>query len=301
VRAPTPPRGNEEKWEVRRRKGEFEAKSEKREARSGPGPGGPSALCPPCPPLKRQAGLSSGGQLGAAGDGEQATPALCSLTALSGLGDPVSGHLSTTRPRSTCDPLSWSRGAPVHPHGCMDQAGSQKSGRIPDSKRVGSDSRSSWERNGLLVPWTTTTGRALFTLNRDLHAGNALVHPYPRLPLKVGKTPSIETSLVAVRAGTVLENQRFPTKTPIKFRRVRVQRQVTTRRRGEWCILVDTDLFIDLVNLDRRAIGATVASRGRRPSPRAENSPGVAAWGTRHSAATFGVFVLCGEAGAPFK
>jgi hypothetical protein len=91
----------------------------------------------------------------------------------------ASGHLSITRPRSTCDPLSWSRGAPVHPHGCMDQAGSQKSGRIRSWGRVGSDSRSSWERDGSLVPWTSTRASVFSTSNRDSPAGNALVSPGP--------------------------------------------------------------------------------------------------------------------------
>jgi hypothetical protein len=117
---------------------------------------------------------------------------------------------------------------------------------------------------------------------RYVIAGPTMVPPMGA----AGLMPSVESISVnlfpldAVRAANVFRNQRFPTKTPIKFRSVRVQRQVTTRTRGEWRVLVDTNFG----NLDRPS-GATVAEAGDR---RREQSFGV----TRHSATCFGVYIM---------
>ncbi len=61
----------------------------------------------------------------------------------------------------------------------MDQAGSQKSGRIRSWGRVGSDSRSSWERDGSLDPYSAGASDPQGPSSRDSPAGNALASPGP--------------------------------------------------------------------------------------------------------------------------
>ena len=144
----------------------------------------------------------------------------------------------------------------------MDQAGSQKSGRIRSWGRVGSDSRSSWERYGSLVPWTDTCARALDTSNRDSPAGNALVSPGPFGGARsgigganhnfAGRCPSRKRFSVDERLSWTQ-----PLRRPLGASR----RQVATRTRGDRCLLAAGcgATYDRAVRGERR--------RGDRPSP----------------------------------